>query len=63
MLPNTSLIAWLALTVLTAGCSNAPTPPPDTRAADLQAVKGVEAAWVRDVATQERQNLPGEEIS
>jgi uncharacterized protein (TIGR02246 family) len=50
---NTLLILCLALTLLTAGCSNAPTPPPDTRAADLQAVKDVEAAWVKDAATKD----------
>lgn len=53
MLRNNSLIVCLALAVLTVGCSNAPAPPPDTRAADLQAVKDVEAAWVRDIATKD----------
>jgi uncharacterized protein (TIGR02246 family) len=49
MLRNTSLIMCLALAVLTVGCSNAPAPPPpDTRAADVQAVKDVEAAWAKD---------------
>ncbi len=47
MLRNASLIACLALAVLAVGCANAPAPPPpDTRAADLQAVKDVEAAWL-----------------
>jgi uncharacterized protein (TIGR02246 family) len=50
MLRNTSLIVCLALAVLTIGCSNAPTSPPDTRAADVQAVKDVEAAWLKDAA-------------
>ncbi|MGD0007484.1 MAG: SgcJ/EcaC family oxidoreductase [Terriglobia bacterium] len=54
MLRNTSLIVCLALAALTAGCSNPPpAPPPDTRAADLQAVKDVEAAWVKDMATKD----------
>ena len=53
MLRNTSLIVCLALAVLTVGCANAPAPPPDTRAADLQAVKDVEAAWVKDTATKD----------
>jgi uncharacterized protein (TIGR02246 family) len=53
MLRNNSLIVCLALAVLTVGCSNAPAPPPDTRAADLRAVKDVEAAWVRDIATKD----------
>jgi uncharacterized protein (TIGR02246 family) len=34
-----------------AGCA-AP-PPPDTRAADIQAVKDVEAAWSKDAATRD----------
>jgi uncharacterized protein (TIGR02246 family) len=53
MLRNTWLIASLAFALLTSGCSNAPTPPPDTRAADLQAVKDVETAWNKDVATKD----------
>ncbi|MGA3196573.1 MAG: nuclear transport factor 2 family protein [Terriglobales bacterium] len=56
MLRNTSLIVCLALVALTVACSNAPTPPappPDTRAADVQAVKDVEAAWVKDAATKD----------
>jgi uncharacterized protein (TIGR02246 family) len=53
MLRNTSLIVCLALAALSAGCSNAPAPAPDTRAADVQAVKDVEAAWLKDVATKD----------
>ena len=53
MLRNISLIVCLAFVALTVGCSNAPAPPPDTRAADLQAVKDVEAAWVKDTATKD----------
>ena len=53
MLRNTWLIALLAFALLTSGCSNAPTPPPDTRTADLQAVKDVETAWNKDVATKD----------
>ena len=55
MLRNTSLVVCLAFVLLTVGCSNTttPAPPPDTRAADLQAVKDVEAAWVKDVATKD----------
>jgi uncharacterized protein (TIGR02246 family) len=44
MLRDASVIVCLALATLTAGCSNAPSPPPDTRAADLQVVRDVEAA-------------------
>jgi uncharacterized protein (TIGR02246 family) len=48
------LIVCLALAVLTVGCANAPAPPPpDTRAADLQAVKNVEAAWIGDVVNKD----------
>ena len=54
MLRNTSLIVCLALVALSAGCSNPPpAPPPDTRAADVQAVKDVEAAWVKDITTKD----------
>ena len=56
MLRNTSLIGCLALAALTLGCSTAPAPPPtppDTRAADVQAVKDVEAAWHKDMATKD----------
>jgi uncharacterized protein (TIGR02246 family) len=53
MLRDISLIACLALTLLSAGCSNTSTPPPDTRATDLQAVKDVETAWVKDIASKD----------
>jgi uncharacterized protein (TIGR02246 family) len=53
MLRRPLLIANIVLALLTFGCSNAPTPPPDTRAADLQAVKDVEAAWVKDAAAKD----------
>jgi uncharacterized protein (TIGR02246 family) len=50
MLRNNFLIGCLALVALTTGCSTAPAPAPDTRAADVQAVKDVEAAWIKDSA-------------
>jgi uncharacterized protein (TIGR02246 family) len=54
MMRNISLIICLALVALSAGCSNPPpAPPPDTRPADLQAVKDVEAAWLKDMATKD----------
>jgi len=53
MLRNTLLIVLLGLFLLTAGCSNTPAPPPDTRAADVQAVKDVEAAWIKDNSTKD----------
>ena len=39
--------------LLTVGCSNTSAPPPDTSAADLQAVKDVETAWVKDAASKD----------
>jgi uncharacterized protein (TIGR02246 family) len=55
MLRNPSLIVCLAFATLTVGCANnTPAPPPaDTRAADVQAVKDVEAAWVKDTAAKD----------
>ena len=57
MLRNTSLIMCFALAILAVGCANAPTPapaaPPDTRAADVQAVKDLEAAWVKDANSKD----------
>jgi uncharacterized protein (TIGR02246 family) len=52
MLRNAPLIACLALTALTAGCSSAPPPPSDTSAADLKAVKDVEEAWLKDASSK-----------
>ncbi|MFY9675177.1 MAG: nuclear transport factor 2 family protein [Terriglobales bacterium] len=55
-----TLLAVIAILCLIAvACSTAPTPapapaaPPDTRAADMQAVKDVEAAWMKDAATKD----------
>jgi uncharacterized protein (TIGR02246 family) len=49
---NIWLIACVTFFMLTVGCSNNPAPPPpDTRAADVQAVKDVEAAWFKDMGT------------
>lgn len=56
MLRNTSLILVSFLVLLAVGCSNTPAPvaaPPDTRAADVQAIKDLEAAWVKDAATKD----------
>lgn len=55
MLRCTSLFLCVVLALLCVACSNAPAPapPPDTRAADLQAVKDVEAAWVKDAAAKD----------
>ena len=56
MLRHTSLLLCLTLALLAAGCSNAPAPaaaPADTRAADVQAVKDVEAAWAKDANSKD----------
>ena len=54
MLGKSLLIGNVLLVLLTIGCSNSPIPPPpDTRAADVQAVKEVEAAWLKDTATKD----------
>ena len=58
MLRTISLFLSLALTFLATGCANTPTntpagPPPDTRAADVQAVKDLEAAWVKDANSKD----------
>jgi uncharacterized protein (TIGR02246 family) len=53
MLRNSLLILLVASIFLATGCSNAPAPAPDTRAADLQAVKDTEAAWVKDTASKD----------
>jgi len=63
MLRNTTLIACLALALLTVGCSNTststPIPPPDTRAADVQAVKDLETSWVKDANSKDADKWAG----
>ena len=57
--PVSSLAVAVILCLIALGCSTAPTPaaapaaPPDTRAADIQAIKDLEAAWVKDAATKD----------
>lgn len=55
MLRNVSLSVCLAAAAMTVACSNppAPAPPPDTRDADVQAVKAVEAAWDKDTSAKD----------
>jgi uncharacterized protein (TIGR02246 family) len=55
MMRITSLILCLALAGLAVGCTNtqSPAPPPDTRAADVQAIKDLEANWVKDAASKD----------
>ncbi len=50
MLRCRSLFACMGLLALIAACTRT---APDTRDADINAVKGVEAAWVKDIATKD----------
>jgi uncharacterized protein (TIGR02246 family) len=50
MLRYRSLFACLGLFALTTACTRT---VPDTREADIKAVKDVEAAWVNDIATKD----------
>jgi uncharacterized protein (TIGR02246 family) len=56
---NTPLIVCLLAAVLMAACSSAPPPLPDTRDADLRAVKDLEAAWVKDAASKDADRWAG----
>ena len=51
MLRNVALFGCTGLAALMIGC--APQAAPDTRDADVKAVKDVEAAWVKDAATRD----------
>jgi uncharacterized protein (TIGR02246 family) len=51
MLRYGSLVGCVGLFALTIACTN--TAVPDTREADIKAVKDAEAAWVKDVATKD----------
>ncbi|HSZ61555.1 MAG TPA: SgcJ/EcaC family oxidoreductase [Terriglobales bacterium] len=55
----TSLALCLTVALLTIACSTTPAPAPDTRAADVQAVKDVEAAWVKDAASKDADKWAG----
>lgn len=50
MLSHRTLLACLGLLALTGSCART---VPDTRDADVKAVKAVEAAWVADIATKD----------
>jgi ketosteroid isomerase-like protein len=43
----------MGLLLLLAGCSGTPTPPPDTSAADLKAIKDGEIAWSADFGSKD----------
>ncbi len=55
MMRNKSLIVCLGLAAIAAGCSSTPAPNPvvDTRAADVQAVKDLEAAWIKTIEAKD----------
>jgi uncharacterized protein (TIGR02246 family) len=53
MVRKISLLLCLALALFGVACSNTPAPPPDTRVADVQAVKDLEVAWVKDGASKD----------
>ena len=59
MLRDGCLIGCLVLAALAVACSSAPPPAPDTRDADMRAVKDVEAAWGKDVATKDPEKFAG----
>jgi uncharacterized protein (TIGR02246 family) len=53
---NAWVVACLGLLLVASACSNntaAPAAAPDTRANDLQAVKDVETAWVKDATSKD----------
>jgi uncharacterized protein (TIGR02246 family) len=54
MLHRLTPSAFMVLLLVTAGCSNSTdSPAPDTRAADVQAIKQVEATWNKDAASKD----------
>lgn len=54
MLRSTSLILLVASVLVFVACSTTPPPPPpDTRAADVEAVKAVEEAWVKETVAKD----------
>jgi len=61
MLRNGCMITCLALAVLAAGCANPPKPAPvaDTREADIQAVRDLEAAWLKDMNAKDADKFVG----
>ncbi len=59
MLRNGFVIAGVTLAALAAGCASPPAAQSDTSAADIQAVRDVEAAWVKDAATKDADKFAG----
>jgi uncharacterized protein (TIGR02246 family) len=47
----------LALALLVFGCAQAPPAPPDTRAADEQAIRDMETAWVKEFAAKDMDKI------
>lgn len=56
---NSSLIACLMLAVVAVGCSSAPASPPDTRVADVQAVKDLEATAAKSANLKDADKWAG----
>jgi len=48
-----SVPAAVAIAVFLVGCSEAPPPAPDNRAADAKAIRDVETAWVQSYTTKD----------
>ena len=58
MVRNTSLIVCLGLATLTAGCSNVPAPPPDTRIVEIAAmIGGAAITWTDEFALRPIQSV------
>jgi len=52
------LVAAITAASIQFGCASAPPPvPPDTRAADAQAIRDSEAVWVKDFATKDPEKV------
>lgn len=49
----------VGLTMLLAGCSGTPAPPPDTSAADQKAIKDLETAWSGEYASKDLDKIAG----
>jgi uncharacterized protein (TIGR02246 family) len=52
-------IAPLALAIFQLGCTQAPPPAPDTRAADEKAIRDSETQWVKDFTSKDMDKIVG----
>jgi uncharacterized protein (TIGR02246 family) len=53
MLRNGCIIATLAFALFVTGCATPPAPAPDTRQADIQAIRDLEAESLKDLANKD----------